>query len=247
MGNDLPESYLAPLGSPDDWNYSGRAIMARCLTGIGGIGAVRFAVNFKEGAVFDNLTYRICTAKIPVADYDTGLMTATPTRNSAYCSDDNKGMAVRNIDGTFIVQPFNPNTVYMLTGGKSAFIRLWDSFDIGTKHTTGSGNIAEAGTTVKLTVDLMRMPEIITLNEESELRWILRGADGSVVTALDYVVKGSGVIGTTFENGHAEATATAAAGVLGVELLISNLAFAAKQNNYDNTKHLRFTVKVETV
>jgi len=82
---------------------------------------------------------------------------------------------------------------------------------------------------------------------DSELRWILRGADGSVVTALDYVVKGSGVIGTTFETGHAEATATAEVDVLGVELLIFNLAFAAHENNYDNTKHLRFAVKVETV
>ena len=156
-------------------------------------------------------------------------------------------MVVRNIDGSFIVQSFNPNTIYMLTGAKNGFVRLWDSFDIGLKHTTGSVNVAEAGSTVKLSVDLLKMPEIITLNTDSELRWILRGADGTVVAALDHVVKGTGVISDTFTTGHAEITATAAVGVLGVELLISNLAFAAHANNYDNTKHLRFAVKVETV
>jgi hypothetical protein len=247
LGTDLPDTYLAPLGSPDDWNLGGRAIMARCLTGTGGIGAVRFAINLKEGAVFDNLTYRIRTAKIPVTDYDTGIMAATPVRNSAYCTSDNKAMAVRNIDGTFVVHPFNPDTIYMLTGAKHGFVRLWDSFDIGTKHTTGSINVAEAGSTVKLSVDLLHIPEIITLNADSELRWILRGADGTVVTALDYVVKGTSAISDIFATGHAEVTATAAVGVFGVELLISNLAFAAQANNYDNTKHLRFAVKVETV
>ena len=248
FGNDMQESYLAPLGSPDDWNLSGRTVMARCMTGTDGIGAIRFAFNLKEGAVFDNLTYRIRTAKIPSGTvYNTGLMTAVPAVNSAYDTGDGKAMAARNIDGTFIVQSFCPNSQYNLTGGKSGFVRLWDSFDIGLKHTTGSTVIASAGTAVKLTVDLLKIPEITTISTDSELRWILRGADGSVVTALDYVVKGSGVIGSTFENGHAEATATTAVDVLGVELLISNLAFAAHENNYDNTKHLRFAVKVETV
>ncbi len=248
LGNDLTGSYLAPLGSPDNWNLGGRAVMARCLTGTTGLGAVRFAFKLKTGAVFDNLTYRIRTAKIPAGTvYDAGILTNVPALNSTYCTSDNKAMAVRNIDGTFIVQPFNPNTIYMLTGAKNGFVRLWDSFDIGSKHTTGSMNVAEAGSTVKLSVDLLKMPEIITLNADSELRWILRGADGTVVAALDHVVKGSGVISDTFATGHAEITATAAVGVLGVELLISNLAFAAHENNYDNTRHLRFAVKVETV
>ena len=248
FGNDMQESYLAPLGSPDDWNLSGRAVIARCMTGTDGIGAIRFAFNLKEDAVFDNLTYRIRTAKIPSGTvYNTGLMTAVPAVNSAYDTGDGKAMAARNIDGTFIVQSFCPNSQYNLTGGKSGFVRLWDSFDIGLKHTTGSTVIASAGTAVKLTVDLLKIPEITTISADSELRWILRGSDGSVVTALDYVVKGSGVIASTFENGHAEATATATVDVLGVELLISNLAFAAHENNYDNTKHLRFAVNVETV
>ncbi|MDD3951042.1 MAG: glycoside hydrolase family 2 TIM barrel-domain containing protein [Desulfobacterales bacterium] len=248
LGNDLTESYLAPLGSPDDWNLGGRAIMARCLTGTEGLGAVRFAVNFNEGAVFDNLIYRIRTAKIPSGTvYNAGILTNVPALNSGYCTSDNKAMAVRNIDGTFVVQSFNPNTIYMLTGAKNGFVRLWDSFDIGLKHTTGSINVAEAGSTVKLSVDLLHIPEIITLSADSELRWILRGADGTVVAALDYVVKGTSAISDTFATGHAEVTATATTGVLGMELLISNLAFAAHENNYDNTKHLRFAVKVETV
>ena len=222
--------------------------MARCITGSGGIGAVRFAFKPVPNAVFDSLTYRICTAKIPSGTvYGTGILTNAPALNANCRTSPRRAIASRCSDGTFVVQPFEPASIYMLTTAKAGFVRLWDSLDIGAKHTTGSASIVEAGATVKLSVDLLHMPEIGTLTTDSEMRWILRGTDGTVAAAIDYVVKGSGVVNSAFASGHAEVTATTTVAAFGVEFMISNLAFTSHASIRDNTKNVRFAVKVELV
>lgn len=250
-GVSLTESYLAPLGSPLDWNINGRTLLARCLIDNGGIGQIVCAARFNTSVVFNQLTYRIRVVKVPTSFYDTGLLTNVPVENSYFTSRNGTnitGMIGRNVDGTFVVHPFNPGSMYMFMGGVNTYIRLWDSFDVaGSKHTSGSTVIGKAGTALKLSVDLMKIPEIKTINTNSQFRWVLRGADGSVVTALDHVQNGTGVVSSTFESGHAEVVVTPTVNVLGVELFISNIAFSAPAHHNDNSLYIRFAMKVEEV